>query len=130
MMNKKKISTENWKDLEQQDRELLLGQKEYLEMINAAQEKRIEGLLVIESSVRSRMIELGNENEKLRIVAKIQKKKHKNKLRKMELEYIRQIHLLKSELYDRIIAENAGSEELKMIIGITERAKIYGSINQ
>jgi hypothetical protein len=126
MMKKtKKMISDNWRELEQQDRQSLLGQKEYLEMVNAAAEKRIADMLIIESSVRSRMIELGIENDRLRAIAKIKKKEYKNKLHKLELEYIRQIHLLKSELYDRIIINNAGSDELKKVIEISSYTKTY-----
>jgi len=114
----------NWKEQEDFDKQELLGQKEYLEMINEANIKRIANLLEMDKSVRSNSIEKTEQIAHLRLKLKKRKRKFKNKLQKKELEYIRQIHLLKSELYDRIIAENTGSEELRKIIEISEYTRI------
>jgi len=122
-MKTKKNKLERLKELEKRDREELLGQKAYLERILEASNKRIENLLLIEDSVRSNSLEKSQEIISLKSKIKKQKKKHKRKLQKKELEYTRQIHLLKSELYDRIILGSTRSEDLKKVIGITSFTK-------
>ena len=96
----------------------LLSQKEYTESLNEANIKRISDLLDMTMIANSKVRELIELNSNLKQKIKTKKRKHKNKLQKMELNYIRQIHLLKSELYDKIIQQNSGSEELRKIIEI------------
>jgi hypothetical protein len=106
--------------LDELDKQELLNQKEYLEDITMASNKRISELLEYTIAIKENARELYSMVEELTFKAKNSKRKYKNKLRKQELEYIRQIHLLKSELYDKIISDNTNSKELKTVIDIND----------
>jgi len=78
----------------------LLSQNEYLETISKANNKRIDSLIYMVEASKSHSRKVSADKDAMKQEMKRKQKKQKRKKMKMELKMLREITMLKTELYD------------------------------